>query len=193
MSDGLNRQEAVPVLLADHKDMLIVTGLAGSAKDIGALTQDGDNTFTMAGAMGGATAMGLGLALAQPDRRVVVVTGDGELLMNLSSLATVAVAKAPNLSIVCVDNGHYQETGDQASHTSQGVDLSAIAVGSGINTCRTVTSMAEVEDARQLLSGANDTCFIHVKLDRSPAPTFKREMDAATVKTRFRKALLGVS
>ncbi len=193
MSDGVNRQVAIPALLADHKDMLIVTGLAGSAKDIGALTKDADNTFTMAGAMGGATAMGLGLALAQPDKRVVVVTGDGELLMNLSSLATVSVAKAPNLSIVCVDNGHYQETGDQESHTSQGVDLAAIASGSGIKTCRTVTTMEEVEDARKLLAGANDTCFIHLKIDRTPPPTFKRDMDAANVKTRFRKALLGVS
>lgn len=193
MSDGLKRQEAIPALLADHEDMLIVTGLAGSAKDIGALTEDGDHTFTMAGAMGGATAMGLGLALAQPDKRVVVVTGDGELLMNMSSLATVSVANAPNLSIVCVDNGHYQETGDQESHTSQGVDLAAIAVGSGIKTCRTVTNMAEVEDARQLLAGANDACFIHVKIDGSPAPTFKREMDAAVVKTRFRNALLGTN
>ncbi len=193
MSDGVNRQEAIPALLADHKDMLIVTGLAGSAKDIGHLTKDADNIFTMAGAMGGATAMGLGLALAQPDKRVVVVTGDGELLMNMSSLATVAVAKAPNLSIVCVDNGHYQETGDQASHTSQGVDLAAIAVGSGIKTCRTVTTMAEVEDAKSLLAGANDTCFIHLKIDRTPPPVYKREMDAATVKTRFRKLVLGAS
>lgn len=187
MAEGVARQEAVPALLADHKDMLIVTGLAGSAKDIGALTEDGDHTFTMAGAMGGATAMGLGLALAQPDRKVVVVTGDGELLMNMSSLATVAVAKAPNLSIVCVDNGHYQETGDQASHTSLGVDLAAIAAGSGIKTCRTVETMDQVEDARRLLAGANDTCFIHVKLDRSEAPKFKRDMDAANVKARFRK------
>lgn len=192
MADGVNRQEAIPALLANHEDLLIVTGLAGSAKDIGHLTKDGDNTFTMAGAMGGAAAMGLGLALAQPNKRVVVVTGDGELLMNLSSLATIAVAKAPNLSVVCVDNGHYQETGDQESHTSQGVDLAAIAAGSGIKTCRTVTTMQEVEDARQLLAGANDTCFIHVKIDRTPPPVFKRDMDAANVKTRFRKALLGV-
>lgn len=192
MSDGVNRQLAVPALLADHENMLIVTGLAGSAKDVGALTKDGDNTFTMAGAMGGATAMGLGLALAQPNKRVVVVTGDGELLMNMSSLATVAVAKAPNLSIVCVDNGHYQETGDQESHTSQGVDLAAIAAGSGIKSCRTVTTMEEVEDARTLLAGANDTCFIHLKIDRTPPPVYKRDMDAANVKTRFRK-LLGVA
>jgi len=193
MTDGVNRQEAIPALLADHKDMLIVTGLAGSAKDIGHLTEDGDHTFTMAGAMGGATAMGLGLALAQPDKKVVVVTGDGELLMNLSSLATVSVAKAPNLSIVCVDNGHYQETGNQASHTSQGVDMAAIATGSGIKTCRTVTTMEEVEDARALLAGANDTCFIHLKIDGTPPPVFQREMDAGIVKGRFRKALLGAN
>jgi len=191
MTQGVNRQEAIPALLADHDDMLIVTGLAGSAKDIGALTKDGDHTFTMAGAMGGATAMGLGLALAQPDKKVVVVTGDGELLMNMSSLATVAVAKAPNLHIICVDNGHYQETGNQESHTSKGVDLAAVASGSGIKTCRTVTAMDEVEDARRLLAGANDTCFIHLKIDGTPPPIFKRDLDAANVKTRFRRLVLG--
>jgi thiamine pyrophosphate-dependent acetolactate synthase large subunit-like protein len=99
MSDGVNRQEAIPALLSDHKDMLIVTGLAGSAKDIGALTEDADNTFTMAGAMGGATAMGLGLALAQPDRKVVVVTGDGELLMNMSSLVIRRVIRPRALTL----------------------------------------------------------------------------------------------
>ena len=82
--------------------------------------------------MGGATAMGLGLALAQPTRRVLVMTGDGELLMNVGSLATVAIMHPPNLSIVCVDNGHYGETGYQKSHTSLGVDLAAIVAGAGI-------------------------------------------------------------
>src|ERR1700730_2859041 len=119
----LDRREAVPALLGRHEDFLIVTGLAGTARDIAALTKDGEHTFTMAGAMGAACAMGLGLALARPDKRVLVITGDGELLMNVGGLATIAVMNPANLAIVCVDYGHYGETGYQKSHTSLGVDL----------------------------------------------------------------------
>jgi pyruvate/2-oxoacid:ferredoxin oxidoreductase beta subunit len=101
----------VPALIGRHEDFLIVSGLAGTSRDVAALTGDGAHTYTMAGAMGGAYMIGLGLALARPDRRVLVVTGDGELLMNVGALATIAVMNAPNLAIVCVDNGHYGETG----------------------------------------------------------------------------------
>jgi pyruvate/2-oxoacid:ferredoxin oxidoreductase beta subunit len=101
----------VPALIGRHEDFLIVSGLAGTSRDVAALTGDGAHTYTMAGAMGGACMIGLGLALARPDRRVLVVTGDGELLMNVGALATIAVMNAPNLAIVCVDNGHYGETG----------------------------------------------------------------------------------
>jgi len=126
----LDRREAVPALIGRHEDFLIVTGLAGTARDVAALTCDGAHTYTMAGAMGGACMIGLGLALARRDRRVLVVTGDGELLMNVGALATIAVMNPPNLAIVCVDNGHYGETGYQQSHTSLGVDLEKIAVAS---------------------------------------------------------------
>ena len=119
----LDRREAVPALIGRHEDFLIVTGLAGTARDVAALTRDGAHIYTMAGAMGGAAMIGLGLALARRDRRVLVVTGDGELLMNVGALATIAVMNPPNLAIVCVDNGHYGETGYQQSHTSLGVDL----------------------------------------------------------------------
>ena len=124
----LDRIEAIPKLVGRHEDFLIVTGLAGTSRDIAALTEDGAHTYSMAGAMGGACMIGLGLALARRDKRVLVVTGDGELLMNIGSLATIAVMNPPNLSIVCVDNGHYGETGYQKSHTSLGVDLEKIAV-----------------------------------------------------------------
>src|SRR5690349_9591407 len=100
----LDRRHAVPALIGRHEDFLIVTGLAGTARDIAHLTNDGAHTFTMAGAMGGATAMALGLALAQPGRRVLAITGDGELLMNVGTLATIGVLNPPNLAIVCVDN-----------------------------------------------------------------------------------------
>src|SRR5438128_12600939 len=114
----LERSEAVPALIGRHEDFLFVSGLGGSARDVGAVAGDGAHVYSLGGAMGAAAMIGLGLALAHPDRRVLVVTGDGELLMNVGALATIAVIDPPNLSIVCVDNGHYGETGWQKSHTS---------------------------------------------------------------------------
>jgi thiamine pyrophosphate-dependent acetolactate synthase large subunit-like protein len=186
----LDRREAVPALLGRHEDFLIVTGLAGTAKDIAALTQDGEHTFTMAGAMGAACMMGLGLALARPDKRVLVITGDGELLMNLGALATIAVMNPANLSIVCVDNGHYGETGYQKSHTSLGVDLEKIAIGSGIKMTRTIRSGAEIADGARLLRAGNGTAFVLLRVKPTDPPGYKRNMDAAAVRTRFKTALL---
>src|SRR5436190_6853724 len=133
----LDRRDAVPTLIGRHEDFLIVSGLAGTSRDVAALTEDGAHTYTMAGAMGGAAMIGLGLALARPDKRILIVTGDGELLMNVGALATIGGMNPPNLAILCVDNGHYGETGYQKSHTSLGVDLEKIAAASGIKATRT--------------------------------------------------------
>ena len=185
----LDRREAVPALLGRHEDFLIVTGLAGTAKDIAALTKDGEHTFTMAGAMGAACAMGLGLALARPDKRVLVITGDGELLMNVGTLATIAVMNPPNLSIVCVDNGHYGETGYQKSHTSLGVDLEKIAIGSGIKMTRTISRESEIGDGARLLRAGNGTAFVLLRVKPTDPPGFKRNMDPASCRIRFKAAL----
>src|SRR6202140_3765242 len=155
----LDRREAVPRLIGRHEDFLFLTGLAGTARDIAALTHDGAHIYTMAGAMGGACMIGLGLALARPDKRVLVVTGDGELLMNVGALATIAVVNPPNLAIVCVDNGHYGETGYQKSHTSLGVDLEKIASGSGIKRTRTVSKEADLASGARLIRDGNGTAF----------------------------------
>lgn len=188
---SLDRRQAVPALIGRHEDFLIVTGLAGTAKDIAALTDDGAHVFTMAGAMGAATMMGFGLALAQPQRRVLVVTGDGELLMNVGALATVAARDAPNLSIVCVDNGHYGETGYQKSHTSLGVDLEQMAIGAGIRTTRTVTRAEQIADASKCLRETNGTAFVCLRVSLDEPPSYRRLMDPAACRTRFRSALLG--
>ncbi len=185
----LDRREAVPALLGRHEDFLIVTGLAGTAKDIAALTRDGEHTFTMAGAMGAACTMGLGLALARPDKRVLVITGDGELLMNVGALATIAVMNPANLSIVCVDNGHYGETGYQKSHTSLGVDLEKIAIGSGIKMTRTISRADEIADGARLLRTGNGAAFVLLRVKPTDPPGFKRNMDAASVRIRFKTAL----
>src|SRR5216683_3933397 len=185
----LDRREAVPQLIGRHEDFLFVTGLAGTARDIAALTHDGAHIYTMAGAMGAACMMGLGLALARPDRRVLVITGDGELLMNVGALATIAVMNPANLSIVCVDNGHYGETGYQKSHTSLGVDLEKIAIGSGIKMTRTISRADEIADGARLLRTGNGTAFVLLRVKPTDPPGFKRNMDAASVRIRFKTAL----
>jgi thiamine pyrophosphate-dependent acetolactate synthase large subunit-like protein len=146
----------------------------------------------MAGAMGGACMIGLGLALARPDKRVLVATGDGELLMNVGALATIAVLNPPNLAILVVDNGHYGETGYQKSHTSLGVDLEKIAAGSGIKATRTISAAAEIADGARLLRDGNGTAFVVLRVKPDDPPPYKRNLDPASCRIRFRQALLGV-
>ncbi len=187
----LDRREAVPALIGRSEDYLIVSGLAGTSKDMAALTGDGANLFAMAGAMGGAAMIGLGLALARPERRVLVVTGDGELLMNLGALATIAVMNPPNLRILCVDNGHYGETGYQKSHTSLGADLERAAAGCGIARTRTVTQASEIPDGARLLREGNGTAFVLLRVKPTDPPAHKRTLDPSSCRNRFRGALQG--
>jgi phosphonopyruvate decarboxylase len=189
----LDRREAVPQLVGDPDDFLIIAGLAGTAKDVAHLCEPRSNYFACAGVMGGATMMGLGLALAQPERRVLVITGDGELLMNVGSLATAAIMNPPNLSVVCVDNGHYGETGYQKSHTALGVDLAAMASGAGIAEVRTVTQASEIADAATLIRQMDGTSFVLLKVKPTDPPKLRRPLDAVRAKYRFQNALLGTS
>src|SRR5690242_3447984 len=125
---ALDRRQVVADLLDRLPDVLVVTGLGSPTYDVCAAGTRPTN-FYLWGAMGGAVPVGLGLALAQPERSVLVVTGDGEQLMGLGSLATVAASAPANLTVVVLDNGHFGETGMQASHTSRGTDLVAVARG----------------------------------------------------------------
>jgi len=122
----LDRRAAIRVLLENRGNLLLVTGLGSTTWDAASVADDELN-FYLWGAMGAAAMVGLGLAIARPDRRVLVVTGDGEMLMGLGSLATIGVQRPPNLAIAVFDNGHYGETGMQASHTAAGVGLTGIA------------------------------------------------------------------
>jgi len=187
----LDRCEAVPALIGNPADFLIVTGLAGTARDIAALTHDSAQIYTMAGAMGGAVMIGLGLALARPDKRVLVETGDGEILMNVGALATVAILNPANFSILVVDNGHYGETGWQKSHTSLGVDLEKIAIGSGIQRTRTVAAESELADGARFLREGNRVAFVVLRVAPAEPPSYKRNFDPAACRNRFRTALLG--
>ena len=141
--------------------------------------------------MGAAASMGLGLALAQPQKRVIVVTGDGELLMNVGTLATIAVANPANLGIICVDNEHYGETGFQRSHTGLGTDLAVMAQGGGISAVRTVREMAELDDAGEMLRNSNGAAFVLLKVTVDEPPKMRTVWDASWHKNRFREALLG--
>jgi phosphonopyruvate decarboxylase len=133
--------------------------------------------------------IGFGLALARPDKRVLVVTGDGELLMNLGSLASIAV---PNLSILCVDNGHYGETGYQKSHTSLGVDLERIAAGSGIKRTLTVEREPDIPAGARLIREGNGTAFVLLRVKPTEPPAYKRDFDLARCRVRFRAACLPI-
>src|SRR5579864_8348133 len=133
----LERRGVVSALLEGRNDAVVVGGLGASAYDIAA-AGDHDRNFYLWGAMGGAVMIGLGLALAQPTLPVVVITGDGEMLMGMGSLATVALQKPANLSIVVLDNECYGETGGQASHTAAAADLVGVAKACGISDARAI-------------------------------------------------------
>jgi thiamine pyrophosphate-dependent acetolactate synthase large subunit-like protein len=185
----LERGEAVPKLIGRHEDFLVVTGLGGTAHDVGSVTGDKAHVFSLSGAMGAACMIGLGLALAQPKKRVLVVTGDGELLMNIGALATISVMNPPNLAIVCVDNGHYGETGWQKSHTSLGIDLEKIAAGAGIKCTMTVAQESDLPTGSRFIREGNSTGFVLLRVKPTEPPQFKRNFDAAFCRDRFKRAL----
>ena len=187
----LDRVTAVPAVVGDARDFLIVSGLAGTAKDMAALTNDGANFYGLAGAMGAAVSIGLGLALARPDKLVLVPTGDGELLMNVGSLATAAIMNPPNLKILCVDNGHYGETGYQRSHTCLGVDLEQMAIGAGIKSTCSIEKEADLAKGARMLRESNGTSFVLLRVKPTDPPKVKRLLDPAASRVRFRLATLG--
>ena len=186
----LDRSEVLPLLVGDAKEYLFIGGLGGTARDTTRLTDGGDNLFALGGAMGAAAMMGLGLALAQPKRKVLVVTGDGELLMNLGALATISVLNPTNLSIICVDNGHYGETGYQTSHTGRGVDLEEIAKGAGIMNTATVQSKDQIESGAKVVRQDNGTSFVLLRVSTKESAPRKRNLDATACRIAFRNALL---
>lgn len=187
----LDRKQAVPKIIGDPSDFLIISGLAGTGKDVGHLSQESGIQFLMTGAMGAACMTGFGLALAQPDRQVLVVTGDAELLMGVGALATIGAEQPSNLAIVCVDNGHNGETGYQPSHTNKGVDLEMIARGAGIQITRTVSTEDQLIDAARAIRQGNGPVFIWARVTTDPPPVYKRNLDAVECKLLFRRRLLG--
>ena len=188
---ALGRREAVAVLLKDRGDLLVVSGLGSPSYDVHA-AGDQPGNFYLWGAMGGAALVGLGLALARPDRKVAVVTGDGEQLMGLGGLATIGVARPRNLTVVVIDNGRYGETGMQVSHTGLDLDLSRIAAACGLVDVRTVSTLAEVTALRELMHQASDgPRFFVLKVKKDTVERSLPFRDAVHGKNRFR-AYLGL-
>lgn len=182
------RRAFVARLLAGTPDAIVVTGLGSPAYDVYA-AGDRDLNYYLWGAMGGASALGLGLALAKPERAVVVITGDGELLMGIGSLATIAAKQPSNLTIVCLDNGHYGETGMQRSHTSLGTDLVAVARGFGFAHASAVASLDACEAIAQDIRARSALRFVRVRVEADEPPRALPPRDGPFIKNRVRSAL----
>lgn len=185
---GIGRREFVAKLLARVPEALVVSGLGSASYDVFA-AGDRDTNYYLWGAMGGAAALGLGLALAQPTRSVIVVTGDGEQLMGIGSLATIAVRQPRNLAIVVLDNGHYGETGMQRSHAGLGADLVAVAKGFGIEDAFAIDSLAEHEELARRIEARGAPIFARVFVKSEDLPRALPPRDGPFIKNRFRSAL----
>lgn len=184
----LDRRTFVHQVLDGVPDALVVTGLGSPSYDVFAVG-DRDTNFYLWGAMGGAAPVGLGLALAQHERSVVVVTGDGEMLMGIGSLATAAVQAPPNLTIIVLDNGHYGETGMQPSHTSFGTNLSAITAGAGIPKSYQLNSLDGVPELVDAIKSRTETVFCQVLIEADEPPRALPSRDGAYLRERFRASL----
>ncbi len=186
----LRRREVVKRLTRSDDDMLVIAGLGSTAWDITS-AGDRDLNFPLWGAMGGAISIGLGLALAQPDRRVLVITGDGETLMGMGSFATVALQAPQNLSICTIDNERYGETGMQSTHTSAKTDLAGVAASCGIPTTDTVCTDEEFEAALPVILEAPGPVYHVIKVRAEKLDFVLPSKDGVHLKNRFRQALLG--
>ena len=189
MKSTLRRREVVAQLLGDRGELLVISGLTA----VFDITSAGDHplNFPMWGAMGGAAMLGLGLALAQPGRRVLVLTGDGEMLMGLGSLATIAIMQPKNLRIVVLDNEHYAETGMQESHTAHGVDLAGVANAVGFARALCIEQGDGVGRLRELIHADAGPLFAQVKVVAERLPMVLPPREGSFLKNRFRTALLG--
>ena len=184
----LRRREVVKKLLEERGGLLVVAGLGSTAWDITA-AGDHDLSFPMWGAMGQAAMNGLGLALAQPKRRVLVITGDGEMLMGIGSLATIGVQRPKNLTVAVIDNERYGETGMQATHTADGVDLAAVAKACGFKNSRIILKETNFRKIVHETPGPN---FLQIKVAADKLPLVLPPKDGVHLKDRFRKALADV-
>ena len=186
----LDRREAVTEILKRRGDALVVAGLGAPCWDTAAAGDHPLNFYTWGG-MGGAAMIGLGLALAQPRLRVLVITGDGEMLMGLGALATIGVQQPRNLAVIVMDNERYGETGMQLTHTRFGVELSGIAEACGFRAAGTIYTEAQLSAWIPKLHREPGPVFAAIKVTTQRAPMVLPMRDGTAIKNRFREALLG--
>lgn len=184
----LDRREVVARLLAGRKKLLVVTGLGSATYDVTA-AGDHDNNYYLWAAMGSAAMVGLGLATAKPDYSVVVITGDGEMLMGFGAIATIALRKPANLTIAVLDNGHFGETGMQVSHAGRGINLDRIAKTCGFSWTNEIRDLAGVDDLRERLSTRDGVKFATIKIKADNPTRVLPPRDGVFIKNRFRAAL----
>jgi thiamine pyrophosphate-dependent acetolactate synthase large subunit-like protein len=184
----LDRRDFVRRLLIDRGDLLVISGLGSATYDVAA-TGDHPLNFYLWGAMGGTAMIGLGLALARPQKRVAVLTGDGDMLMGLGSLATIGVKQPNNLAIVVLDNAHYGETGMQPSHTFSGVDLVAMALACRFRDARAVSRIEEAVEVRALLHAGEGPILVNARISEEDVPRVLPLRDGHAIKQRFIEAL----
>jgi thiamine pyrophosphate-dependent acetolactate synthase large subunit-like protein len=187
-SNMLDRRDFVRALLSDRGDLLVVSGLGSATYDVAA-AGDHPLNFYLWGAMGGTAMIGLGLALARPDRRVAVLTGDGDMLMGLGSLATIGVKQSNNLTVVVLDNAHYGETGMQPSATQAGIDLVATALACRFKHARAVSRIDEAGDVRTLVHSGEGPILVNARVGNDDVPRVLPLRDGHAIKQRFIEAL----
>ena len=186
--DGLDRREATAVLASACPNAFVIAGLGSASYDLYA-AGDRSSNFYLWGAMGGAAAMGLGLALAQPRRPVLVLTGDGEQLMGLGALATIAAQRPPNLAIVVLDNGRYAETGMQRSHTALGVSLPAVAAACGFAWTLDIGEMEALAPLSARIEAMQGCGLARIDVRAEEVPRALPSRDGVWLKNRFRSML----
>ena len=186
----LNRRLVISELLKERENSLIVNGLGGTCWDVASLG-DNDLNFYVWGGMGNACMIGLGLALSQPDKKVIVITGDGEMLMGIGSLATIALKQPKNLSIVVFDNELYGETGNQKTHTAYCTNLSKIAIGSGIINSSIILTQEDLLSLSSEIHQIKNLSFSVIKINQDQEEIVLPIREGAYIKSRFRGALLG--
>ena len=185
----LERRAVVAALLHGRGDAIVISGLGSPSYDVFA-QGDHPGNFYLWGAMGGAALIGMGLALSQPGRAVIVITGDGEQLMGLGGLATIAVRRPPNLSIVVLDNGHFGETGMQLSHSGRGVALDQVARSLGFaqtGDIGTTEQLSGVRDALHDVASGPRLFRVRIRADNPPRALPPR--DGLFLKNRLREHL----
>jgi thiamine pyrophosphate-dependent acetolactate synthase large subunit-like protein len=186
----VNRLDATRLLIAalgDDPNVPVVASLGHPAYDLFAAGDRPANFYTW-GSMGLASSIGLGLAIARPDLRVVVVDGDGSLLMNLGSLATIGWTKPANLVLVVWDNEEYGTTGGQKSATAHGADLAAAARAMGVHSTVKASTERDLQSAIAHAQRDSGPWVIVAKVEES-APTVKPPLDYVFIKERFMAAI----